>query len=116
MDPDEKDEIPMPPAPPTQQTAAGETPPNEPAAAGEPVAQPEPAWKDYIIKGIGKEVRQGEFFGKRLGELSPKQLDMIETKWLPALRTQWEDASEIQRAEMPMLEAAIAYYKMAKPW
>jgi hypothetical protein len=120
MDPDEKDEIDMTPVAP--QATAGETPPKEPAVAAagasEPAAQPgpEPAWKSYIIRGIGKEIASGEFFGKRLGDLSPKQLEKIKTRWLPALRTQWDDASQVQKDEMPLLEAAVAYYEVAKPW
>src|SRR4029077_15905557 len=72
----------------------------------------EPPWKNHIIMGL----RHVKFHKKRIGDLNQAELAIIENQWLPKIREQWEAASDEQRLDAERFEAAIAFYKMAKPW
>jgi phage recombination protein Bet len=77
-----------------------------------PATPAEPPWKSHVIMGL----KHAKFHKRRIGDLSQAELAIIENQWLPAIRGQWEDANDAQRLDSQMFEAAIAFYKMAKPW
>jgi hypothetical protein len=84
---------------------------------GEPTGGvPESVWRNHVITGIGPKVGKGQFYQKKIGDLTPQLLAVVENQWLPAIREGWEDASDAQKADVPMFEAALAFYKAAKPW
>jgi phage recombination protein Bet len=72
----------------------------------------EPPWKSHVIMGL----RHVKFHKKRIGDLNQAELAIIENQWLPKIREQWDAASDEQRLDAERFEAAIAFYKMAKPW
>lgn len=77
-----------------------------------PAPEPEPAWKSHVLKGI----TNSRFFNRKLGDLNEVERGVLETQWLPKIQEQWDKANEAQRADYPMVQAAIAYHKLAKPW
>jgi phage recombination protein Bet len=72
----------------------------------------EPPWKSHVILGL----RHAKFHKRKIGELNQAELAIIENQWLPKIREQWDAASDEQRLDAERFEAAIAFYKMAKPW
>ena len=48
--------------------------------------------------------------------LSQPELQVLEEQWIPAVRKKWAEASDEQKQDVAMLEAALAYHKMEKPW
>jgi phage recombination protein Bet len=72
----------------------------------------EPPWKTHVILGL-KHVK---FHKRKIGDLNQAELAIIENQWLPKIREQWDAASDEQRLDAERFEAAIAFYKMAKPW
>jgi phage recombination protein Bet len=72
----------------------------------------EPPWKSHVIMGL----KHAKFHKRKIGELNQAELAIIENQWIPAIREQWENANDAQRLDSQMFEAAIAFYKMAKPW
>ena len=81
---------------------------------------PEPPWKTHVIMGL-KHVK---YYKKQIGKLplhpDPNNptgdLTTLEQQWIPAVRKKWAEASDEQKEDVAMLEAAIAYHKMEKPW
>jgi phage recombination protein Bet len=120
--PKEAKEAQAAPAPPAAKEPADELsmePFPEPApaqTASQVAAVPEPttppAWKTHVIKGI----THPRFHMKVLGELGESDRLILENQWMPAVREQWDKANAAQKADYPLVEACIAYYKMAKPW
>jgi hypothetical protein len=109
-----QEDFPDMPPPPTQPEAAADLPPEASAAAQEEARVPEPPWRDYVLRSF--EPKSTAYYRKKIGDLSRAQLDTVEAKWIPAIRAQWDKANPEQLADYAMLEAAIAFYKMAKPW
>lgn len=85
-----------------------------------PSAQPPPPsepsdlapWKEHVILGV----THVKYHKRKIGELNQAELQVIETQWLPKVREGWDKASDAQRADYSMFEAAIAFHKQTKPW
>jgi phage recombination protein Bet len=82
-------------------------PPDEP-----PPPPPPPPWKEHLILGVSHP----KYHKRKVGELTQQELTILESQWLPKVRAQWDEANEAQRADAAAFEAAIAFYKMEKPW
>jgi len=120
----EEDKVPPKPVAPPPVAAGPHEPAAAPATADDipfpPEPQAEPPWKTHVILGL----RHPKYFKKMIGELglmpdpaSPVgDLKTLEDQWIPQVRKKWAEASEEQKQDVNMLEAALAYYKMAKPW
>jgi len=84
--------------------------PVAPAGGPQPPAE-EPAWKTHVL-----QIDHKRFLGKVLGELNEADRHTLETIWLPKVEAGWEKANAAQKADYPMVQACVAYYKVAKPW
>jgi phage recombination protein Bet len=113
--------LPAKPDKPEAKSPAPAEPPQAPAGVPDnidmsPAESPavELGWKEHVIAGV-THIR---FKGKKIGELNPQELSIIENQWLPAVRQNWDDATDDQRADARMFEAALAFHKMGpeKPW
>jgi phage recombination protein Bet len=116
----EEDKVPPKPvAPPAAAPLAGAAaavpeavqPPADDLDMG-PLPPPEPPWKAHQILGL----RHVKYYKKAIGELTKPELTVLEEQWIPAVRNKWTEASDEQKKDVNMLEAALAYHKAEKPW
>lgn len=75
-----------------------------------PKPEPEPNWREHVIRSIP----HAAYFGKKIGELSLKDLSRLENQWIPQVKPKLGDASDEQKLELPLFEAAIAHSKLAQ--
>jgi hypothetical protein len=108
------------PAPPPEQPKPAAAEPPDELDLSAPVQQQEagpepsgpPPWKTHVITGL----RHVKYYRKQIGALSQPELQVLEEQWIPAVRKKWTEASDEQKQDVQMLEAALAYHKMEKPW